>query len=176
MTLNSTLQDSFHLVECSEVSTKALENAFTDGCSALLGIFSSNKTLKKSSDETFKFNAKLRKRHQKTDQYYPECPQEDEWNSKDVRQKILDWKYSIFNNEHLHWFHNSSHEPLDPFDPKIEITFDQLVNRKGFEKQKASHYFNVTIKESLFLKLNFYGRYPYRHHDTQHKDIKPNIK
>jgi len=43
------------------------------------------------------------------------------------------------NNEDLHWFHNSSSEPLDPANPKIEITFDQLVGRKGFEKQKASH-------------------------------------
>jgi hypothetical protein len=133
------LQDSIHLTECFEVSKEDLDALSTDGCAALFKNFNTIKLFKKSSGETFKFNSKLKARHLETDQYYPECPAQDEWNSKNIQQNIQDWKSSIFNNEDLHWFHNSSSEPLDPANPKIEITFDQLVGRKGFEKQKASH-------------------------------------
>ncbi len=140
-------QDSIHLTECFEVSKDDLDALSTDGCAALFQNFNTIKLFKKSSDETFKFNSKLKARHLETDQYYPECPVQDEWNSKNIQQNIQDWKSSIFNNEDLHWFHNSSSEPLDYANPKIEITFDQLVGRKGFDKQKASHYFKNNYSE-----------------------------
>ena len=42
------------------------------------------------------------------------------------------------NTEDLHWFHDHSSEPLDPINPRIQITFDQLVGRPGFEKLKVN--------------------------------------
>jgi hypothetical protein len=108
------------------------------GCSALFDNFYSGKSFEKSSSETFKFNTKTRQKFLNNDQYYPECLYQEVFNSNDIQQKMLDWQVSIFKNENLHWFHNSSSEPLDLSNPRIEITLDQLIGRKGFEHRKAS--------------------------------------
>ena len=92
---------------------------------------------KRPSGETFKFNAKMRQKFFRNEPLYPECMAQKEWNTNDIREEILKWKYFIMNNVHLHWFHDSSSEPLDPINPRIQVTFDQLIGRKGFEKLKV---------------------------------------
>ena len=92
---------------------------------------------KKPSDETFKFNPKMRKYNFKNEPLYPECMAQKEWNTNDIQDKVLNWKKLIMNNEDLHWFHDSSSEPLDPTNPRIQVTFDQLIGRKGFERRKV---------------------------------------
>ncbi len=150
------LQVHVQLVDCLEIPRENLEELSSENCAALFNIFTSNVTLKSSSDDVFQYNLALKTRHLQTDQYYPECPSQDEWNSNDIRQKILDWKSSLFNNEHLHWFHNSSSEPLDLSNPKIEITFDQLVGRKGFERRKVIYLiFNCLTHSYLWLRSHF---------------------
>ena len=79
----------------------------------------------------------MRKYNFKNEPLYPECMAQKEWNTNDIQDKVLNWKKLIMNNEDLHWFHDSSSEPLDPTNPRIQVTFDQLIGRKGFERRKV---------------------------------------
>lgn len=121
------------MVNCFELAT---ENLTPEACANLP--LTLEKICSDLPEETYKFNTRTRKRFTKADQDYPECPFEKEWNSKDIRNKILSWKSSIEDNQDLHWFHDYSPEPLDLSNPVIEITFEQLVGRQGFEKRKVS--------------------------------------
>ena len=121
-------QDEVHLEDCFAVPKEQLEEATLKGS---MPVFDQSK---RTTDQTFKLNAKTRKTHFKNEPLYPECLAHEDWNTKDIQGEILKWKNSIMRNEDLLWFHDSSSEPLDPSNPKIQITFDQLVDRKQFEK------------------------------------------
>lgn len=60
--------------------------------------------------------------------------------------------------EDLHWFHGPSLEPLDPINPKIQITFDQLVGRNGFEKLKV-RFRAIFNHEAKPVFCNFLNKY-----------------
>ena len=93
----------------------------------------------------------MRQKFFRNEPLYPECMAQKEWNTNDIREEILKWKHIIMNNVHLHWFHDSSSEPLDPINPRIQVTFDQLIGRKGFEKLKVI----FTLFKVYFLNFLF---------------------
>ena len=124
--------------DCFEVLKNDLEDLSNEGCASLFSNFHSNRRFQKAKEETFKFNAKFRKKFFKGDPFYPECPEQDSWNSVNIREAIKDWKASIFDKEDLHWFHDSSKEPLDPFNPRLNLTFDQLAGRKIFGRRMVT--------------------------------------
>lgn len=118
------------MVDCSIVARHDQEDLTTDGCVAVLGS-GRFETTKQSSQQKFKVNAKTHQRKLvSTNLEFPSCPTQKEWNSQNVRQSILDWKESLHRKEGLNWFHDSDPEPLDLENPRIKITFDQLVNRE----------------------------------------------
>ena len=129
-------QDDVHLVDCHSVPKEKLEELAAEGF--VIHIDRHNRL----SEATFNFNAKTRETYFKTEPLYPECLAKEDWNTEDIEGEILKWKNSIMNTDDLHWFHDSSSEPLDPIKPRIQITFDQLVGRKGFEKIKVINLFD----------------------------------
>ena len=124
-------QDYVHLVDCNVVPEDILESVSIECFATNFDIFV------RSSEETFKFNTKTREKFFKKDPIYPECLALEDWNTNEIQSEILRWRKSIMNKEDLHWFHDSSPEPLDPLRPRLQITFDQLIGRKGFEKLKV---------------------------------------
>ena len=125
------LQDDVHLVDCFAIPRDHLDELIAEGFMVDL-----DKCIRPEV-ASFKLNTRMRNTFLKSDLLYPECLAEKDWDSKDVQGKMLEWKNSIMNNEDLHWFHDSSPEPLDTIKPKIQISFDQLIGRKGFEKLKV---------------------------------------
>ena len=138
-------QDSVHLVDCYVVPKDLLESVSTECYTTNFDDFV------RSSEETFKFNAKTREKFFKKDPIYPECLAQEDWNTNDIQGEVLRWRKSIMNNEDLHWFHDSSSEPLDPLRPRLQITFDQLVGRKGFEKLKVKFFVHEESISKIFI-------------------------
>ena len=113
-----------------------LEQLSDNGCTLTLP----EKIMQKSGKKLFRLNARTGQRIAETVQnnIYPECPEQKEWNTEGIRKNFQNWRASIFNQEDLNWFHDSSTDPLDLAKPKIEITFDQFVGRKKYEKYPVS--------------------------------------
>ena len=125
-------QSEVHLADCFGVPKEQLEELSAEDYTALFEEF------KRPSNKTFNFNAITNQTFFKNEPLYPECMAQEEWNTNDIQGAILKWRNSIMNTEDLHWFHDPSSEPLDPINPRIQITFDQLVGRPGFEKLKVN--------------------------------------
>ena len=85
----------------------------------------------------FRLNAKTNERKTSSDPLYPECPEQKDWNSQNIRAEIENWKKSLFKKEDLTWFHDPEPEPLDLKQPRVKITFNQFVNRKSFLNHKV---------------------------------------
>lgn len=121
------------MVNCFELEKSSPEDA------ASLPLRYNLEASKAPETTSFKYNTMTRSRFGRTDQYYPECPEQNDWNTDHIRKSILEWKASMNDRGDFHWFHDSSSEPLDPSNPVIEITFDQLVGRTGFEMRKVTY-------------------------------------
>ena len=123
--------DSVHLVDCSEMAKLHAEDTTSSDCASAV----SNLDFKKVSNEVFKFNAKTR---EKVPQHVQDnnlhCPEDTEWNGQEIRGSIVRWKRSILDNSDLLWHLNSSSEPLDLSNPRIQIVLDQWVGRQPGER------------------------------------------
>ncbi len=141
------------MISCDQSETLFLLNCFqleesifiVDGCHISIDHERLEESLSRAQ-KPFKFNSISKEKHFNRDPMYPNC--NPEWNKVEIRNSLSSWKSSLSTFYFPFWFHNSSSEPLDKFEPKIRITLPFFYNRRGYLESEVS----IGTKKRVFLK------------------------
>ncbi len=64
--------------------------------------------------------------------YEVPCENQEEWNRESIPERISSWMENLTKENFLPWFYESSPEPFDPVQPRLEVTIPNLMGRENF--------------------------------------------